>query len=233
MPTVLITGASKGLGKELLKIYLHNKWKVFPLVREKNLISEIISSYKNQCFPIIGDITSENIKNRITTVLKTHSRSLDVLINNAGNIKKNRGLINTTVDDLQELFDVHCKGVFVCIKTVLPFLRNAPNPKVINITSRWGSIQRTANGKGNAIYSYNIAKAAQNMLTAILHQELKDINISVYAVHPGKLLTSIAAADADTPPEIAADRLFHWINNIPDDLNCQLYDLMNDSVIEW
>jgi len=233
MPAVLITGASRGFGKELLKVYLKNEWTVFPLVRNLDIISEIVSLHSNRCYPIIGDITSDVIGSEIERALRNETNSLDMLINNAGNIKKNRGIDNTSPGDLTEHFEVHCVGAFRCIKAALPFLRNSRNPIIINITSRWGSIGRTAAGKGNTIYGYNIAKAAQNMLTVCLYHELKPYNIKVFSIHPGKLLTSAAAPDADTLPEKAAQKLFEWINHTDASFKCKFYDLMNDSTIEW
>jgi NAD(P)-dependent dehydrogenase (short-subunit alcohol dehydrogenase family) len=71
------------------------------------------------------------------------------------------------------------------------------------------------------------------MLTACLYQNLKQYNIKVFAVHPGQLLTSVAAPDADTPPEVAAQKLFNWINQVNDRYECKFYDLMNERTIEW
>ena len=233
MPTVLITGASRGFGRELLKVYLKNEWTVFPLIRNLDTISEIVALHSNRCYPIIGDITSDVIGFEIERILRNATDSLDVLINNAGNIRKKRGIDNTSPGDLKEHFDVHCVGVFRCVKAALPFLRSSRNPIIINITSRWGSIGRTASGEGNTIYGYNIAKAAQNMLTACLYHDLKPFNIKVFAIHPGKLLTSAAAPDADTPPGKAAQKLFEWISYADSNSKCECYDLMNDSTIEW
>lgn len=233
MASVLITGSSRGFGRELLKVYLKNKWTVFPLIRNFETISEIVSLHSNNCYPIIGDVTSDALELEIERSLSIATYSLDVLINNAGNIKKNRGIDYNSPDDLNEYFEVHCVGAFRCVKAALPFLKKSRNPIIINVTSRWGSIDRTAAGNGNNIYGYNIAKAAQNMLTACLFHDLKPYNIKVFAIHPGKLLTSAAAPDADTPPEKAAQKLFEWINHVDASFTCEFYDLMNDSTIEW
>ena len=233
MPSILITGASRGFGRELLKLYLKNDWSVFPLIRYGDSILEIVSKFPSSCFPIEADITSDLVYSHIEKVVKKNTNSLDVLINNAGNIRKNRGFINAAENDLIDLFNVHCVGAFRCTKAALPFLQKSQNPVIINITSRWGSISRTASGQGNTIYSYNIAKCAQNMLTACLHQEFKEQNFRVFAVHPGKLLTSVAAHDADTQPEIAAAKLYDWIKNLKKNQECRLYDLMGGSTIDW
>ena len=83
------------------------------------------------------------------------------------------------------------------------------------------------------IYSYKIAKAAQNMLTACLNQDLKKDGIKVFGIHPGRLKTTVAAADADVDPHEAAERLFSWIAGIDESLECRLYDLTTGLPIEW
>ena len=78
-----------------------------------------------------------------------------------------------------------------------------------------------------------MAKSAQNMLTVMMHQEFKPENIKIFAVHPGRLTTSVAAPDADVHPELAAEKLFDWIEKASGDMENKFYDLMADSVLDW
>ncbi len=103
----------------------------------------------------------------------------------------------------------------------------------MNVSSRWGSITRTVSGKGGGIYFYQIAKSAQNMLTACLNQELKPRGIMVFAVHPGKLQTEAAAPDADTDPGKAAIALADWVDGVDDGVGPGFHDLMGGGIIEW
>ena len=134
---------------------------------------------------------------------------------------------------MEELFRVHCVGAFRCTRAALPFLRRAPRPIVVNVTSRFGSIARSAAGEFRGIYSYSIAKCAQNMLTVCLDQELRKEGIRVFAVHPGRLRTAAAAVDADTEPQVAAARLADWLDAIDRDAESFLYDLMGGGVLPW
>ena len=233
MRAVLITGAGRGFGRELFRVFSECGWTVFPLVRNTDTAAELVATNKSKCFPIIGDVASEKTADEIAGVLDAHADSLDLLINNAGNVKKHRGLRNTPACDLEDLFRVHCIGAFRCTKAALPFLKKAERPVVINITSRWGSIARTVSGKGGRIYSYQIAKSAQNMLTACLDQELKGDGIRVFAVHPGRLKTEVAAADANVEPREAALRLFDWAGSVDREVVCGCHDLMSGELIEW
>jgi NAD(P)-dependent dehydrogenase (short-subunit alcohol dehydrogenase family) len=233
MGTVLITGAGRGFGRELLEVYAGRGWIVFPLVRNPAVAAELTSIFRTSCHPIIGDVASGDVEPEISRILNQYCTALDVLINNAGNIKKLRWLPNTVPEDLESLFRVHCVGAFRCTRAALPFLRRAGKPIVVNLTSRWGSIGRTMAGQFRGIYSYQIAKCSQNMLTACLNNELQGEGIRVVAVHPGKLRTESGAADADTPPGEAALKLADWIELIDSPQVRGCYDLMGGGYIEW
>jgi NAD(P)-dependent dehydrogenase (short-subunit alcohol dehydrogenase family) len=233
MPSVLITGAGKGFGRELLTFFHQQGWTVFPLVRRSSQADELRISFSDKCFPLVGDVTSENVSLEISRVLEKNTTSLDVLINNAGNIRKLRGLDNTSEKDLEEHFQVHCIGALRCVKAALPFLRRSRKATIVNITSRWGSIIRTVSQKGCGIYAYQIAKCAQNMLTACLDQDLKNEGIRVFAIHPGKLKTEVAPPDADIEPRDAARRLFAWLQTMERNIVCGCHDLISGGLIEW
>ena len=233
MRSILVTGAGRGFGRELVKVYGERGWRLFPLLRDRGVAEELEGTYGKACHTILGDVGSEGIEREIAAVLERRTVSLDILINNAGNIKKLRGLERTTAEDLEELFRIHCVGAFRCTRAALPFLVKAERPVVVNVTSRWGSIARSAAGKGGGIYSYQIAKCSQNMLTACLDQELKEKGVRVFALHPGRLRTEVAAPDADTPPIVAALALADWIEKIDRDTVCGCHDLMGGGLVEW
>jgi NAD(P)-dependent dehydrogenase (short-subunit alcohol dehydrogenase family) len=233
MKSVLITGAGQGLGRELLRVYMNNGWIVFPLVRKAEDATAIKMQYPQNCHPIIGDVTTDSVGAKIADALALNIDSLDLLINNAGSIKKNRGLMGTNPDELREHFEVHVIGAYRCIVAALPFLLKAAKPVVINVTSRWGSISKILGWERNHIYSYQIAKCAQNMFSAILHQEFKKQNLKVFCIHPGRLKTAVEPFDADVEPRDAAIKLAQWIEKIDNNAEFKFYDIMNDATFEW
>jgi NAD(P)-dependent dehydrogenase (short-subunit alcohol dehydrogenase family) len=233
MRTVLITGASRGFGRALFEVYAQRRWRMFPLVRDSSVAMQLQKEGGPECHPIVADVSTGEAEGEIERVLERNADTLDVLINNAGSIKKHRGLQNTSVEDLEHLYAVHCVGAFRCTRGALPFLMRSERAVVVNISSRWGSISRTVAGKGGGIYSYQIAKCAQNMLTACLDQELREVGVRVMAVHPGRLKTEVAAPDADTEPQEAARALADWIDRVDPQTACGLYDLMGDRYLAW
>ncbi len=233
MPSILITGASRGFGRELLDVYASKHWTLFPLVRNPRVAEHLAKQYAPHCFPIVGDVSSDTVGSAITDILTKHATSLDLLINNAGHIVKNRGIHGVASDDLAEHFNVHVTGVWRCTVAALPFLKNADKPVVVNITSRFGSITRIPRRKSDFVYAYNIAKAAQNMLTACMGRDLGREGIKVVAVHPGQLKTEAAALDADTDPHVAAEKLYEFVLHLDPSADCRVYDLMKNELIEW
>jgi len=233
MSTAFITGTTKGLGFELLKVFLENNWKVFALVRNAENIKHLQEQFPETCFPVIGDVTNDEVTKDILHLLQANTEKIDLLINNAGNAVKCFGFDNVTPELLDEHFKVHVSGAFRIIKTCMPFLQKSENPIIINISSRKGSIHKINSGAYRILFPYQIAKAAQNMLTACLNQEFKDTNIKTYAIHPGNLKTDVAPPDADTEPFQAAEKIYRWVIN-PNKLSTEFfYSVMDDSVLDW
>jgi NAD(P)-dependent dehydrogenase (short-subunit alcohol dehydrogenase family) len=230
MPAVMVTGAGRGFGRAVLEEYLGRGWTVFPLLRDTRMAEAIAT---DTCRPVVADVGTVEAEKAIADGLGAHGAPLDLLVNNAGSIKKLRGLAVTEPEDLEALFRVHCVGALRCTKAALPWLRRAAQPMVVNITSRFGSIGRTAAGEFRGIVSYHVAKAAQNMLTACLDRELRGEGIRVLAVHPGRLRTTVAAADADTDPAEAARALADWVERVDREAPCACHDLMGGGLIEW
>lgn len=231
MPAVLITGAARGFGRALLDEYLGRGWTAFPLVRGLGDAEPLAE--RERCHPVVGDVTTPPVEEAIAAALRAHDVALDLLVNNAGGIKKLRGLAVTVPEDLDELFGVHCVGVLRCTRAALPWLRRAPRATVVNVSSRFGSITRTAAGEWRGIYSYPVAKAAQNMLTACLDRELASEGIRVFALHPGALRTPLGAVDADTDPADAARAFAAWVQAVDRDAPCGFHDLGSGGLIPW
>src|SRR5512136_1122718 len=179
MPSILVTGASRGFGRELASLYRERGWTVFPLVRDARAQAAWMAADRTSCHPICGDVGSPDVETAIAATLAAHADALDLLVNNAGHIRKLRWLPETTAEDVEDLFRVHCVGALRCTRAALPFLRRGTRPTVVNVTSRFGSVAGAAAGGFRGIYSYSIAKCAQNMLTACLDQELRKEGIRV------------------------------------------------------
>jgi NAD(P)-dependent dehydrogenase (short-subunit alcohol dehydrogenase family) len=224
MPTVLITGSSRGLGYHLHRVLVERSWQTFPLVRNERDASALKQRHPD-CCPVITDVACDSAVADIRRALHGRVRRLDVLVNNAGFGGTARRVEDVTSEELLGLLQVHCLGAMRCTKAVLPLLE--PGSKVVNVTSRLGSMARNAGGHyppGSFSYTYRIAKAAQNMFTLCLSQQLRERSVAVYGIHPGRLLTASAAHDADTRPELAAERLADWIESATLEMSGMLFE---------
>ncbi|WP_207652857.1 SDR family NAD(P)-dependent oxidoreductase [Anaeromicrobium sediminis] len=214
---VLITGGNRGLGYELVKVFLRNGYEVFAVVRSIEGKGKLEKEFKENCYPIVADISSDDSIKIIKSTLTKYTDQIDILINNAGITAKEHEIMKVTTNEMSNLFHIHCLGVVRTVQATLEMLYNSKNPRIINVSSRLGSLTKMASGefKGrNFSYSYRIAKAAQNMLTICLDQELRDKGIYLGAIHPGKLKTNMAASDADMNPSEGANNIYNWVSSL-------------------
>lgn len=221
---VLITGASRGIGYELAKKYYQENFKLFLLVRNKTDAEKLKKEFGDSCYPIVADLQLDASENKISEILNKYTNKLDIVINNAGIRGKEPRIANLKTSEVNELLNIHCLGVIRTVQATIPFLTNSTNPRIINVTSRAGSLNLMSSKeyqKRDFSYSYRIAKAAQNMLTVCLHNELNPKGIHVSAVHPGKVKTRNAAADADKEPDESAESIFKWIQTLNKDNSLQ------------
>ena len=198
MPTVLVSGATNGLGAAFVKEYLQ-KTNYSVIAIDKVPVNEDSSSVER--FAV--DVTSESSVNALIDEIK--DRPIDLLIHSAGV----RGLVPHVeaekpndvaacetmnvmdVDTLSRTFNINAVGMFLLLRALLPNLRKAREPKVIIMSSRMGSIgnnQRPNNATGSA-YAYRASKAASN---AIVRSFAIDIPEVVFVMcHPGRAETSL------------------------------------------
>lgn len=207
MKTVLITGVSKGLGKELFKSFSSKGHFVFGVVRKavdaKALEAMAIENSKIIEADLASDTSIELIREAI------QGAPIDLLINNAGIAGSSYQLNNVESAEIYDLFNVHCLGVLRSVKALQSSLLKAGKPTVLSLNSRLGSISRQSAGVYDHLtisYSYRVAKAAQNMLTNCLRSEFRD-QIQFISLHPGKMKTEIASSDADADPAEVAQRI--------------------------
>jgi NAD(P)-dependent dehydrogenase (short-subunit alcohol dehydrogenase family) len=230
----VVTGAGRGLGFELCQVYLGQGWTVFPVIRAADATARFRSAPVERCHPIVADLSNDSAVTIVRRGVARQTTHLDLLINNAGIPGHAAHLATVTSRETAELFDVHCLGVLRCTQAVLPQLSASGSSKVVNVTSRLGSLSRNASGDFDdeeVSYSYRVAKASQNMLTICLSKELRRNGIVVCALHPGQFHSSI---NPDTPisAAAAARRLADRVETLAQPDQGRWYDV-SGRVIEW
>lgn len=232
MKRILITGANRGYGLALAHAFSHSGYALYLVVRSEASREILLSCFPNACI-LVEDVVNDGYEARLNDWLR--SVTLDVVINNAGVGAKAPTLTSTTTGDLRLTFDTNCVGVLSTVKGSLAALLRNQSAMIINISSRRGSLtmQSQLAAKGSRCsYAYRISKAAQNMLTLCLADELEESRIKVVSVHPGRLLTQMAASDARLSPEASAQKL---VNLVEDNAFCtrDFIDLEDESRLPW
>ncbi len=197
---ILITGVSKGLGRALANLYVEQGHRVFGLCRSQP------TGLDSRVQWLTGDVTQDDVKYVVNQLLQSEAK-IDLLINNAGTGSSGFCFDQVATDELVGQLQLHCVGALRVTQACLGLLRQSPSPKIINVTSRLGSVTRHLRGEFTAqsfSYPYSIAKAAQNMLTVCMQGDEALQGILIAAVNPGLLRTNSGSADADTDAQEGA-----------------------------
>ena len=192
-PTVLITGANRGLGLEFARQYAADGWHVVATARKPEQADDLKALSVEIAALDVADPAS------IEALAKSlEGRPIDLLINNAGIFPRVSSIEEIDFDDYSRTLVVNTVGPVRVTRALLPNLRAGEMKTVVNITSRLGSIALTDNG---VFYGYRESKAALNMFTRTLANELKPEGFTCLTIHPGWVQTDMGGANASLRPE--------------------------------
>jgi len=175
---IIVTGASRGIGRALVDVFKSQGHRVWALSRNTTELSQLPDVES-----VSLDIGNEQeIKNWISSF---DDQTFDVLINNAG-LLVNKPFSETTAEDFESVYRVNVFGVANLIRNLLPLL--TPQTHIVNISSM-GGINGTSKFPGLAAYSSS--KGALGILTELLAEEFKDHGPSVNALALGAVQTEM------------------------------------------
>ncbi len=191
---VIITGASRGLGKAIALKYGREGWSVLINYLEQKKAAEAVAdkvrSLDGEAEVYRADVSkTEDVKNMIDAAMKKWSR-IDVLINNAG-ITRDSLLIKMSEADWDAVIKTNLKGAFICIQQAAKIFIQQKEGHIINIASIAGIQGRE--GQAN----YSASKAGLIGLTKAAAVELGEYNIRVNAVNPGYIPTEMGTDVSD------------------------------------
>lgn len=203
MPSVLITGANRGLGLEFVKQYLADGWKVHALARKwDGALAEL--TQKNPSLTLHeADVTDHASIDAVAATLK--GEALDVLINNAGYYGPNFGGEGQTFKTMdyavwRKAFEVNTLGPYKVTQAFVGNLAKGQQKKLVFISTGMASMEGMKQA-GMISTAYQSTKAALNMTGVVLATELKDQGIGVLLIHPGWVKTDMGTQAADIAPE--------------------------------
>jgi len=191
MPTVLITGANRGLGLEFVRRYAADGWRVIATCRNPLGLDDLAQAQGN--IEIHGlDVTDARQVDKLAQDMD--GQGIDILINNAG-IYGPRTNSPTDFDASQwaQVFDVNVMAPLKVAGAFLPHLSLSKFAKIIAISSKMESMHDNTSGGS---YIYRSSKAALNAVMKSLSIDVLEKNIAVAVLHPGWVQTDMGGPSA-------------------------------------
>lgn len=181
MKTVIVTGASRGIGLETAKLFSGKGYRVYALSRSGKC------EETENIIPLACDVTDEEAVKRVFRRIYEESGRIDILVNNAG-FGISGAVEFTDEEQAKKQFEVNFFGCFLCCKCVADYMRKNGGGRIINISSLAAELSIPFQA------FYSASKAAVNSLTLALANELRPFHISVCALMPGDVKTGFTDA---------------------------------------
>ncbi|MFI6044820.1 SDR family oxidoreductase [Nocardia sp. NPDC051321] len=233
--TALVTGANKGIGFAIAQGLGAIGYTVAVGARDDIKRKEAVERLRAagiDAFGVALDVTSDDSVTAAVTAIEQTAGRLDVLVNNAGIAGRiDGGAQDPTTLDLdvvRTVLDTNVFGVVRVTNAMLPLLRRAPAPRIVNISSNMGSLTLQT---GPILTAYASSKTMLNSLTTQYARQLSDTHIIVNACCPGYVATDFTGFNSPRTPDQGAAIAIH-LATLPDDgPRGGFFD--DDGVVPW
>ena len=186
--TALVTGASRGIGRETARQLLLNGWQVAVNYCHSQQaavdFAQEMSGFEGRLMLIQADVSDRREVDAMADAVLRRFGQVDLLVNNAG-IAQQKLFTDLTFEEWRQIFAVDVDGVFHCCQALLPQMIRRQEGKIVNISSIWGMTGASCE------VAYSAAKAAVIGITKSLAKELGPSHIQVNCVAPGVIATQM------------------------------------------
>ena len=188
MKTILITGATSGIGLAAAKKLANEKNQLILCGRRQRKLDEISEELSKSAnvLSLCFDVSNKNEVNRLLNDLPERFSSVDVLINNAGNAHGLDTIQDGSVDDWDNMIDSNVKGLLYVSRVIIPKMIEQKSGHIINIGSLAG---REVYEKGNI---YCATKHAVNAISKAMRIDLNKTGVKVSEINPGLVETDFS-----------------------------------------
>ena len=190
MRTVLITGASRGIGAQTACLFAKNGDAVainyHRSAEQAQALVEEIQALGGQAIAVQADVSDEYQVRRMVQEVEDRFGEIDLLIHNAG-IAHQGLLTDMTADEWRQVMGVHLDGAYYCCHAVVPSMVRRHSGVILTVSSMWGEVGASCE------VAYSAAKAGLIGFTKALAKELGPSGIRVNGVAPGVIATDMCA----------------------------------------
>lgn len=225
MERILITGANRGVGFELVKQYIQSgNVQVFATCRTPGTATDLnaLAQQNPDSLTIIQlEINDSESIDASVKAVEQHTDALDVLINNAGIYPKDesRDLGKLVAEDVAHVVTTNSVSPLMVTQAYRHLLKKGNNPRVVMISSQMGSLTNA----GSGAYAYRMSKASMNMAARLLANDSQMSGITTITTHPGWVQTDMGGSSASITPYESASGLIKLINGLNRSDNGKFY----------
>lgn len=196
--TVFVTGASRGIGKEVALKFAENGYDVIiNYVSEKTNVEELEKEFKEKGVDTLilkADVSNaDEVQNVVNKAIEKFGK-IDVLVNNAG-ITKDNLLMRMSEEEFDKVIEINLKGTYLVTKAVTKYMMKKRSGSIVNLSSVVG----VAGNAGQC--NYSASKAGVIGFTKSIAKELASRNIRANAVAPGFIETDMTSVLSDAVKE--------------------------------
>ncbi|MEM7563452.1 MAG: SDR family oxidoreductase [Pseudomonadota bacterium] len=229
-PTVLITGANRGIGLELTRQFLQQGWAVLACCRNPSAAPQLtaLTQESNQIEIFQMDVTDYQQVTDLSAQLK--DRPIDLLLSNAG-IYGPKSITFGEVDAIvwREVLEVNTIAPLMLVQAFAGQVAASHKKLIAIVSSKVGSI--ADNGSGGS-YMYRSSKTAVNQVMKSLSIDLSARGVSVFSLHPGWVATDMGGPNAEISVEQSVAGLMTILQSAGPDQNGQFLEY-NGATIPW
>jgi len=194
MATILITGATSGIGRAAAKLYAKNgsaATRIIVTGRRQNLLEEVCHEIESmpsgaKALPLAFDVSDRAAMFSAVESLPTEFEDVSILLNNAGLALGTSSIAEGDVDEWEQMIDVNCKGLLYATRAVLPGMIERKKGHIVNI----GSVAGNYALPGGNVYCGS--KAFVNHLSLAMRADLYGKGVRVTSVEPGNTETEFS-----------------------------------------
>lgn len=204
--TIVITGASRGIGFQTALSLARQNHRVIAVARSEDALEELRQTFPTQINIFAADLTDNDQLRDLSEYISDYSAEVDALINNAGALI-NKPFMKLTEVDWQKMLDINLLSVINLTKLIVPFIASPGH--IINISSMGGF---QGSDKFPGLTAYSVAKGGISILSECLASEFESQKISVNALCIGSVHTEMfTAAFPDFEAAVSPEKMGTYI----------------------